>query len=151
MEKINSRGVEKRKFTRLDIPLDITIKVITEEELPGGVSPLKVQSSNISQRGICIETSQIVVGSVNMLSGSPGVRENLLDMQIELVPGETPFKAIGEVCWYDVSRDTEEFMYQVGIVFIEVQDSEEEKIKRFLKDHKKSKGFLGRLLSALKP
>lgn len=150
MRKVKSKGVEKRKFFRLDIPLNITIRVLTDEEVPGGVKPLKVQSSNISQQGICIETGQIVIDSVNMLSGSPGARENLLDMEIELIPGEPPVKAIGEVCWYDVARETEEFMYQLGIVFIEFKGSGKEQIKGFLKGHKKNKGFFNRLSSLLK-
>jgi c-di-GMP-binding flagellar brake protein YcgR len=150
VRKVKSKGVEKRKFFRLDIPLNITIRVLTDEKVPGGVRPLKVQSSNISQQGICVETRQIVVDSVNMLSGSPGARENLLDMEIELIPGESPVKAIGEVCWYDVARETEEFVYQVGIVFIEFKGSGKEQIKKFLKGHEKSKSFFNMLSSLLK-
>ena len=150
MKKVKSRGVEKRKFLRLDIPLNITIKVLTDEKMLGEVKPLKVQSRNISRQGICVETKQIVVDSVNMLSGSPGARENLLDMEFELIPGEVPVKAMGEVCWYDVSRETEEFMYQVGIVFLEIEGSGEEQIEIFLKSHKKNESFFSRLSSLLK-
>ena len=150
MEKVKSKGVEKRKFLRLDIPLNITIKILTEEKMLKEVQPLKVQSRNISRQGICVETKHIVIDSVNMLSGSPGARENLLEMEIELIPGEVPVKAMGEVCWYDVSRDTEKFMYQVGIVFLEIKDSGKEQLESFLKSHKKKESFFSMLSSLLK-
>jgi hypothetical protein len=145
--KIKYKGVEKRKFQRLDIPLNVNIRIVTNEEITGGISSQKVQSHNISQQGICLETAQIVVDSVNMLSGSPGARENSLEMEIELIPKETPIKARGEVCWYDIAQDADKFLYQVGIVFTEIHGSDKDRLAKFLRSRKKNRGFFESLLS----
>ncbi len=150
MSKIKSKGVEKRKFFRLELPLQVTVRILTEEGVPGGIRPLKLKSNNISEQGICLETRQIVVDSVNILSGSPGARENLLNMEIELVPGEEPVVVIGEVCWYDVLRETEEFMYQVGVVFLEFEGHAKERIKLFLKSHKGQESLISKISALFK-
>lgn len=149
MGKIKSKGVEKRKFLRLEIPLNVCVRIFTDEKARASVRPLNLKSSNISLQGICLETSQMVVDMVNMLSGSPGARESILDMEIELISGEAPLKARGEVCWYDVVRDTEEFMYQVGIVFAEFEGHGKEQLTLFIKNHRKNKGFFSRILSKI--
>ncbi len=141
-----SRGVEKRKFHRLEIPLEVRVIILTGEELLKGVSPLKMKSCNLSPEGICLETRNIEMDGVNLLSGPPGARENHLRLEIELIAGENPFTAVGEVCWYDISREAPEFMYQVGIEFIEIEGKGKEQLLRFLKTHKKNnKGFFQKL------
>lgn len=145
--KVNTKGVEKRKFQRLDVPLNVTVKVITEDEMLREIKPQRVLSHNVSPQGICLETAQIVIDSVNMLSGSPGSRENYLELEIELKPGEPPVHVCGDVCWYDVARDTEEFMYQVGIVFTSFRDDARQRLAAFLKSSKKERGIFEKLLS----
>ncbi len=145
MEKTKHKGVEKRKFQRLEIPLNVTLKVITDEDMPGKGKPVKLKSRDISLEGISLETRDIVVDGINVLSGSPGARENMLDMEIELVAGENPVKAVGEVCWYDVIRDSEEFMYQIGVVFIKIEGTAKEQLKNFLKSSVKNPGFFKKL------
>ncbi len=144
---MTAKGVEKRKFQRLDMPLDVTLTILTDEEVPGGISPLHVKSLNLSMEGICLETRNIVIGTVNMLSGSPGSRENLLQLDISVFPDEKPVRTVGEVCWYDVARDCDEFRYQVGIVFLEIDKPDQEQLRRFLKGQKKNKGFFEQLWS----
>lgn len=150
MGKLKHKGVEKRKFQRLEVPLNVTLKVLTDEEVPGGIKPLILKSNDISMEGICLETKDIVIDNVNILSGSPGARENLLEMEVELIPGEGPLKAIGEVCWYDVARDTAEFMYQVGVVFVEIKGKGKDQLGRFVKGHKKNNSWLEKIFSKLK-
>jgi len=143
-----SKGVEKRKFHRLEIPLEVNIEIITEEELLKGLSPLKMKSCNISPEGICLETRNLEMDGINLLSGRPGARDNRLHLEIELISGENPFKAIGQVCWYDISRESPEFMYQVGIEFVEIEGKGKEQLHRFLKTNKKNhKGFFQKLFT----
>jgi len=148
--KVDTKGIEKRKFQRLEVPLKVMVRIVTEDEVLREIKPQRVISHNISPQGICLETAQIVIDSVNMLSGSPGDRENHLDLEIELVPGEPPAHVSGDVCWYDVARDTEEFMYQVGIVFTSFRDDAKERLARFLKSNKRGGTVFERLRAAFK-
>ena len=142
MRTRNEKLVEKRKFQRLESPLDVTIEILTDEEVPGGLKPLNGATRNISLQGICLEVQQVEISGIPLLLGPPGNRAYLLDMEIELGTGEHPLKAKGEVRWYDVARDSVEFMYNVGVLFTEFKGDGEEALKAFLK--KQGKGFLER-------
>ena len=143
------RGVEKRKFQRLEVPLDVTVRILTDDDIPDGVPLLELKSRDISMDGICLETPDIVAGSVNILSGSPGAREHLLDLEIGIISGEARFKAKGEVCWYDIARDVVPFIYQVGVVFIEIENSGKKQLESYLKELRTKKSLFKRLLSSL--
>lgn len=141
-----SMGVEKRKFQRLEIPLTVTVEIISTEELLQRLPPMAMQCRNVSPDGICLETRSIEADGVNLLSGPPGARENRLRLAIEIEPGEEPLQAIGEVCWYDISRDVPVFMYQIGVAFTEFEADDRQRLARFLKAHKKSgNGILRKL------
>jgi len=145
MNRLTFRGLDKRRFVRVDSPLRVTLCIIRDGEAPDNTHPIRVRSCNISREGICLETGQIIINSVNMLSGAPGARDNLLKMEIELAPGQPPIKTKGEVCWYDVTRDSEEFMYQVGVCFVEIDDGDSERIKAFVKSNTRKPGFFRKL------
>jgi len=132
-------GVEKRKFQRLDIPLNVTVEIISDEELLRELPPMMMQCRNISPDGICVETPSIEVDGVNLLSGPPGARDNRLRLVIELTPGEEPLQALGEVCWYDISRDTPVFTYQIGVAFTAFDNDGRQRLARFLKTHTKGR------------
>jgi hypothetical protein len=151
MLKSAHRGVEKRKFLRLEAPLQVTLTIIAEDRVPGGVSrPISVKSRNISEQGVCIETRQIEIDGVHMLSGSPGAQKNRLDMAIELYGIEKTIQVIGEVCWYDLLPESENFMFQVGIVFLDMDSQDKDLLKSFLKTHQpRKKSFLRRIFSIL--
>jgi hypothetical protein len=126
-------GLEKRKLQRLEFPLEVTVEIVSVQVLPRGLPTLHLKSRNISIGGICLETKSIEIDGVNLLSGPPFARENRLQMSIELIPKEPPFKAIGEVLWYDISRDIPEFIYRVGVTFIEIKNNGKDQLSRFLK------------------
>jgi hypothetical protein len=98
MRRTGHRGVQKRKFFRLEIPLQVKVTIITEDKVPGGQTSVIVKSRNISEEGICIETRQVEIDGVHMLSGSPGAQKNRLDLELELYGTEKTLKIIGEVC-----------------------------------------------------
>jgi len=144
------RGVEKRRFLRLDAPLQVTLTILSEDRVPGGAKPISVKSRNISEQGICIETRQIEIDGVHMLSGSPGAQKNRLDLAIDLYDIEKTIKIIGEVCWYDLSPESEKFMFQVGIVFLDINSQDKDLLKNFLKNHQPRRdSFLRRFFSML--
>jgi hypothetical protein len=150
MLRSGHRGVEKRRFLRLEIPLQVTLTILSEDLVPGGARPIRVKSRNISGQGICIETRQIEIDGVHMLSGSPGAQKNRLDLTIELYDIEKTIQVTGEVCWYDLSPESENFMFQVGIVFLDMNSQDKDLLKSFLKNHQPPrKGFLRRIFSML--
>jgi hypothetical protein len=138
-------GLEKRKFQRLHVPINVVAEIVTIEETPRGLPALHIQSRNISKAGICLETMALEIDGINLLSGPPCARQNRLRLKIELTPEEPPVTAIGEVRWYDVVRDASECMYQIGIEFMDIKDKGKDQLARFLKSHKTGDGFFHRL------
>jgi hypothetical protein len=143
MEKVKYRGVEKRKFQRLECAVAVRVTILVEEEDLSSPKSFTATSKNISLEGICLETRQVEVDGVHILTGSPGSVKNRLDMEIELYPSEKPFKVLGEVCWYDLAKETEEFIFEVGIVFIKMDAAAKEILKQFISSKTAGrKGFL---------
>ena len=138
--------LERRKFQRLELPLEVTVEIVSAQEVPKGLPQLHVKSRNISKSGICLESKSVEVDGVNLLSGLPFARENRLHLSIELILEESPLMAIGEVQWYDVSRDIPEFIFRLGVVFIEIKDIGKDQLARFLKKHQSNKGYFEKLL-----
>ena len=128
--------LEKRKFQRLEYPLEVTVEVVSVGEAPKSPPLLHIKSRNISKEEVCLETKSLEVNGISLLSGRPGARENRLRLSIGLIPEEPTFEAIGELCWYDVARDAPEFMYHIGIEFIDIKGAGREQLARFLKKHK---------------
>lgn len=126
-------GLEKRKFQCLKIPLDVVVEVISFSEVPRGSSRISIKSRNISKGGICLEAKSIELNGVNLISGLPFARENRLRLSMELIPHEPPFTAIGEVQWYDIDREMPEFIYRIGVVFLEIKNNGKDQLSRFLK------------------
>lgn len=142
-----SDGLEKREFQRLEYPLEVTVEIVCEKEVSNSLPPLQFKSRNISKGGIYLETKAIEVGGINLLSGHPFARKYRLSMNVELFPDEQQFGATGEVRWYDVSRDIPEYIYRVGVAFIDIKNNGKEQLLRFLKDHKSNKGYFHKLFN----
>ncbi len=136
-----TNGLEKRKFHRLEFPIEVTAEIVSLDEGPRGLPPLHSESRNISKAGICLETKSLEIAGINLLSGAPCAREYRLHMTIKLIPDEPPFSAIGEVRWYDVARDRTQCLYQIGIEFLDIKETGKEQLHRFLKNHA-NKGLL---------
>jgi len=139
-------GSEKRKFQRLERPLEVAVEIVSVREMPTGLPRLSVRSRNISKDGICLETKSIEVDGVNLLSGSPFARENRLHLSIKLTPEEPPLMATGEVRWYDIARDIPESNCCLGVAFTEIEEGGKDRLARFLKQHQKGSGYFQKLL-----
>jgi hypothetical protein len=151
MEKVKNRGVEKRKFYRLDSAVQVRVTIPAEDEDLCSPKSFIAKSKNISLEGICLETRQVEIDGVHILTGSPGSLKNRLDMEIDLYPSEKTFKVKGEVCWYDLSKETEEFIFEVGIVFINMDAAAKETLKKFISSQKsRGKGFFKSLFNKLR-
>jgi hypothetical protein len=138
--------LEKRKFQRLESPLEVTVEIVSAQDVPKGLPRLHIKSRNISKGGICLETKSIELDGINLLSGLPFVRENRLHLSIELIPEEPPLMATGEVRWYDINRDMPEFICQLGVAFIEIKDGGKDQLARFFKKNQNNKGYFKKIL-----
>lgn len=138
--------LEKRKFQRIEIPLEVTVEIVSAQDVPKGLPRLHIKSRNISKGGICLETKSIEVDGINLLSGLPFARDNRLRLIIELIPEEPPLVATGEVRWYDIAHDIPKFLCRLGVAFIEIKDGGKGQLARFLEKNQNNKGYFQKLL-----
>lgn len=69
-----------------------------------------------------------------------------MDISILFMPDGAPFKALGELSWYDVVPDAGEATYLMGVKFLEISGTGKEQLATFLKSHEDNKGFFQRLI-----
>lgn len=131
-----NRELERRRFQRLEHPLDVTVRIMSARKKPQSSPQIHVKSRNISKAGICLEAKSIEVDGVHLLSGHPFERENRLHLSMEFFQGEPPLVAIGEVRWYGIDRDIPEFIFRLGVAFIQIEGDGEGQLERFLKLHR---------------
>ena len=129
-------GLEKRKFQRLAVPLEITLEVISAQNISKGQPLTHVRSRDISKGGICLETKSLEISGVNLLEGPPFARDNCLRLSIEIDPNGPPLMATGEVVWYNVEQDIPEFIFRLGVAFIDISEDGKDRLAEFLKKHR---------------
>ena len=141
-----SDNLEKRKFQRLEKPLEVAVEVVSVRETPKGLPRLNIKSRDISKGGICLETKSIEVDGVNLLSGQPFAREYRLRLSIRIEPEEPLLTATGEVRWYDIARDMPGSICRLGVAFTEFEEGGKDRLARFLQKHQKNRGYFQKLL-----
>jgi c-di-GMP-binding flagellar brake protein YcgR len=130
--------LNKRRCKRLDIVLDVAVHIDADDEKTGLPENLTASCRNLSMQGLCLETSLLADGAVKLLSGRPGERDYTLTLEIMLQPQDAPFRAIGEVCWYSVDHNAQDFIYQLGVEFVDISPAARRMLRRFIKKHCRS-------------
>lgn len=141
----NPTGIDKRKFKRLDVALDVDVRIEAVEGASTGLpESLRATCRNLSLQGLCLETSCLADGAARLLSGRPGEREYNLLLEI-LLEQDCPLEARGEVCWYNLDHAALNFIYQIGIEFVDLTPQSRSRLKRFIRTHCRSGGLVLRI------
>lgn len=135
-------GLDKRSCKRLDIALDVTVHIEAKDKKIGLPEKLTAACHNLSMHGLCLETSLLADGAIKLLSGRPGERDYTLTLEILLEQQDPPFQACGEVCWYNVDHSAPNFIYQMGVEFVEISPASRTILKRFIRKHCQSTSLL---------
>ncbi len=137
--------MERRRFLRLETPLDVAIKLASAPEASEPHPLFHGKTRDISREGICLETRFIEIDGRNLLAGSPGARKNRLDIFFRFSPDDPPFQTLGELAWYDVVPDSSGSIYLMGIQFLKISVQGKEALLNFLKSHDHYRKFLHKL------
>jgi hypothetical protein len=130
----NSTGIDRRKFKRLDVALDVVVSIEADDKKTGLPEKMQATCSNLSLHGLCLETTDLANGAVKLLSGPAGARDYTLALEIGLTPQDAPLQVRGQVCWYNVDNTSLNFTYQVGVEFVGLAPESRATLKRFIQD-----------------
>ncbi|MBI5183083.1 MAG: PilZ domain-containing protein [Nitrospinae bacterium] len=123
---------EKRRFYRLKSPIQVRFRIISGDNKGGASRLIKGKTENISMGGICLETNLVQVDGLHISHDSSMLYKNRLEMEIDLSPDMESVKAIGEVIWYDLKQKKGQYIYNVGVWFLEISEEDKNKLSTFL-------------------
>jgi len=125
------RGVERRKFLRLQSPLSVWFNLYhvlgrreTSRRLGGMIS-------NVSLEGICLETNVVLVDGSHVFSEAM-TEEKRLRLEIDLPDESEKVTAMGKVVWYDLGSSGSPYRFQAGIYLTEMDGNSKEIWRAFL-------------------
>lgn len=138
----NPTGLTKRKFRRLNVGLDVGVSVEADDRKSGLPERMLTACRNLSLEGLCLETAHLESGAVKLLSGPAGKRDYTLALELILTPGEPPLQVRGQVCWYNVDHTALDFIYQLGVEFVDLSPASRSTLKRFIRRHCRRRSLL---------
>ena len=94
MVKKNADNLHQRPSRRLNLQLDVKVKF----RISGKKRDLKLQSSNLSQQGICLEATQDQTETLDIISNTKNFESTPFDMEIVLPPDSTCINIHGKAC-----------------------------------------------------
>ena len=137
----NPTGLDRRKFKRLDVALDVIVSIEADDKKTGLPERLPSICSDLSLHGLCLETPHLANGAIKLLSGPAGARDYTLALEILLTPQDPPLHVRGQVCWYNVDHTALNFIYQVGVEFVGLAPESHATLKRFIQNSCRRRGL----------
>jgi len=98
---------------------------------------MQAKTKSISISGVSLGTNTVQVEGLHICSSISGMAKNKLKLEIDLPSNYKTITPIGEVCWYDLTPESEEYLYNVGVSFIELTEEDSEVLKKFITTERK--------------
>ncbi|KAF0123301.1 MAG: hypothetical protein FD151_352 [bacterium] len=137
-KKLKYERFDKRKYARINTALDTRFVIIsqgTDRDIFSRTMQAKTKSISIS--GVSLVTNTVQVEGLHICSSISGMAKNKLKLEIDLPSNYKTITPIGEVCWYDLIPESEEYLYNVGVSFIELSEEDSEVLNRFTTTERK--------------
>jgi hypothetical protein len=136
--------VERRLFIRLHVPLKVFFKIVDLWSKEQSSMVIAGETWNVSYDGLCIETDAVVQEGVMTFSESSGKRrckvlpflvmkEQQLEMEIDLPSPEGKIIALGRVMWSELKVTNEVYHLKTGVFLEKLTRKEREKWSRFIR------------------
>ena len=106
----SKKGVERRRYRRINLILKVEGRAITEE---GNDTPVGFHghTTDVSLRGFCISADR-----------NPGINfGQQLKVILQLFPDEPPIETVGQLCWLKEAGQTKST--QIGLKLVRIASS----------------------------
>ena len=134
-----------------DVTLDTRFVIVGEgierdisSNMTSRTIPAKTESLSIC--GACLKTNVVQADGLHICSSISGLDKNKLKIELDLPSSSKPLRILGEVRWYDLSPENDDFLYHVDILFKELSEEDREVLKKFIEEERKyiktSGGFI---------
>ncbi|MEW6614133.1 MAG: PilZ domain-containing protein [Thermodesulfobacteriota bacterium] len=131
---------ERRKCTRIDASLDVRLVIIGEGS-EGYITSRTIlaKTETISTNGACLITNVVQIDGLHICSSISGLNKNKLKLEIDLPSNYKTITLTGEVCWYDLAFESDEYLYKVGVSFIDMNEDNKETLNSFIAIQRKER------------
>jgi len=139
--------IKRRKFTRLDLPVQLSIKFLG---VARNAKPVNTESVNVSIEGFLIELKVILKdGSLLIQEGGESIKlipylvlnEKVVELDITMPPKDEKIRARGRIIWYDFGSGESTYYFMAGIFLEEMGTEEKKKWDEFIKKQKPETGL----------
>ncbi|NIS61043.1 MAG: hypothetical protein GTO13_10175 [Proteobacteria bacterium] len=124
------RGVERRKFLRLESPLPVRFNLYNVLGRRDASRKLGGMISNVSLEGICLETNVVLVDGSHVFSEA--MEEERLRIEVDVPPESERITALGKVMWYDLSSSGSPYRFRAGVYFTGMDENSKEIWRQFI-------------------
>ena len=108
------RNIEHRKFIRLKDSLSLSVRLVDSRSRKAYSRQINGKTLNISQEGLCIETSAVTVNGVDIFNDAMSDEKNL-EIEINDYQSGEKIKALGKVIWFDMTPKQKSFLFTAGV------------------------------------
>ncbi|MFH2012823.1 MAG: PilZ domain-containing protein [Pseudomonadota bacterium] len=145
---------DRRKYPRIDTLLNARFIIIGKSNEKEMISrTINATTKTISTSGVCLKTNVVQVDGLHICSSVSGLDKNKLNIEIDLPPSFGSINAIGEVSWYDLMPENDDYLYCVGVAFIELSEDDMKVLNSYItkqiKERKTRLGFLHKWISLI--
>jgi len=136
-------AVERRLFTRLHVPLEVHFRIVDLWSNEQSSRVIEGRTWDISYDGLCIETGARVMEGVITFSEPNGekrvkvlpflvMKEQQLEMAIDLPSSRGKVIASGRVVWSDLRATDQAYHVKIGVLLEKMDPQERKKWQHFI-------------------
>ena len=129
---MTSEWTEKRRYPRARARRLVRYRIIHGGD-PDRISAVRRGILvNIGGGGILLGVQELVSDGLHVSFQQEGDEQNWLALEIDLLPGRPPVRALGQVAWYQRATNALEYNFDVGVEFKEIREEDRKTVMDFV-------------------
>ena len=137
-KRLNPKRYERRRHPRINTTLDLRFVIVSKGiDMDFSSSVIQGKTISISTKGVSLKTNIVQADGLHIASSVSISGKNTIQLEIDLPCCLKTIKAEAELRWYDLTPEDDEFLYNVGLSFTNINQENRELLKRFIIKEKK--------------
>jgi c-di-GMP-binding flagellar brake protein YcgR len=129
---------EKRKYPRAKTRKKARYRIIDAGNAENVSRTNRGVVVNIGEGGMMLGVKELVSDHLHLSYNEDGKIQNWLAIEIDLMPGRSPIRALAKVVWYQKATNIGEYDFDVGLEFQEIREEDRKTIRDFVSRFQKN-------------
>ena len=127
-------GLERRKHSRFSAAVDVEFQVWDSVEQKPRTDKVQGRLTGISPIGACLQTNQMLIQGHHLHLDNDPAGNTPLVLTISSSGEEEPWTIKAQVLWYNKFESERKHQFDVGLSFVDVSQTEREKLTSLLRE-----------------